>query len=132
MAFYKERKLWNEKIETLSRDEIRALQLKRLKKQVAYNYQNSSFYQNKMDKAGVKPEDIQSFESFSNIPLMTKDEQRQTQEESIEQYGNPYALMACAPREKIVRINSTSGTTGMPTLYTLTQHAINTPIPQID
>ncbi|MBT7261053.1 MAG: AMP-binding protein [Desulfobacula sp.] len=125
MPFYKVRKLWNEKIETLSRDEIRALQLKRLKKQVSYNYQNSLFYRNKMDDAGAKPGDIQSFETFSKIPLMTKDEQRKTQEESIERYGNPYALMACAPREKIVRINSTSGTTGMPTLYTLTQHDID-------
>ncbi|WP_457551089.1 phenylacetate--CoA ligase family protein [Desulfobacula sp.] len=125
MSFYTERKLWNEKIETLSRDEMRALQLKRLKKQVAYNYQQSPFYSDKMDDAGIKPEDINSFENFSKIPLMTKDEHRQAQQESIEKYGNPYALLACAPREKIVRINSTSGTTGMPTLYTLTQHDID-------
>ncbi|RLB89503.1 MAG: phenylacetate--CoA ligase family protein [Deltaproteobacteria bacterium] len=125
MSFYKERKLWNEKIETLSRDEIQALQLKRLKKQVAYNYHQSPFYRNKMDDVGVKPEDIGSFETFSKIPLMTKDEHRRAQQESIEKYGNPYTLMACAPKEKIVRINSTSGTTGMPTLYTLTQHDID-------
>jgi phenylacetate-CoA ligase len=55
---------------------------------------------------------------------MTKDEHRQAQEESIERYGNPFDLLACAPREKIVRINSTSGTTGTPTLYTLTQHDV--------
>ncbi len=125
MSFYRERKLWNEKIETLSRDEIQALQLKRLKKQVAYNYQQSPFYRNKMDAAAVKPEDISSFETFSKIPLMTKDEHRRAQQESIETYGSPYTLMACAPKEKIVRINSTSGTTGMPTLYTLTQHDID-------
>jgi phenylacetate-CoA ligase len=125
MVAYEERKLWNEAIETLSRDEIRALQLEKLKKQVTYNYQNSPFYQKKFDQVGAKPQDIRSFEDFARIPLMTKDEHREAQEESIERHGNPYELLACAPREKIVRINSTSGTTGVPTLYTLTQHDVD-------
>jgi phenylacetate-CoA ligase len=125
MTFFKERKLWNEKIETLSRDALSALQLEKLKKQIAYNYANSSFYKNKFDSVGAKPEDINSFKNFSKIPLMTKDEHRKAQEESLEKYGNPYALLACAPREKIVRINSTSGTTGIPTLYSLTQHDVD-------
>ncbi|MBW2026315.1 MAG: AMP-binding protein [Deltaproteobacteria bacterium] len=111
-------------IETLSRDELRALQLKRLKAQVRYNYERSSFYKAKFDQVGARPEDIQSFEDFAKIPLMTKDEHRQAQEESIERYGNPYALLACAPKEKIIRINATSGTTGTPTLYTLTRHDV--------
>ena len=125
MALYKERKLWNDKIETLSRDEIRSLQLKRLKKQVAYNYENSPFYRNKFMAVGVKPEDIQGFDDFTKIPLMTKDEHRRAQEESIDKYGDPYSLLACAPKEKIIRINSTSGTTGIPTLYTLTRHDVD-------
>ena len=125
MGFYKERKLWNEKIETLSRDEIRSLQLKRLKKQVMYNYENSPFYRNKFEAVGAKPEDIQSFDDFTQIPLMTKDEHRRAQEESIDKYGDPYSLLACAPKEKIIRINSTSGTTGIPTLYTLTRHDVD-------
>ena len=125
MGFYKERKLWNEKIETLSRDEIRNLQLERLKRQVTYNYENSPFYRGKFETVGAKPEDIRGFEDFAKIPLMTKDEHRKAQEESLEEYGNPYALLACAPKEKIVRINSTSGTTGIPTLYTLTQHDVD-------
>lgn len=125
MDFYRKRKLWNEKIETMSRDEMQILQLERLIKQVRYNYENSPFYQSKMDEAGAKPDDIQNFETFSQIPLMTKEEQRRCQEDSLEEYGDPYKLLACAPREKIVRINSTSGTTGTPTLYTLTQHDID-------
>lgn len=124
MAFWEERKLWNEKIETLSRDEIRDLQLERLKKQVAYNYENSPFYKNKFDAVGARPPDIKDFEDFAQIPLTTKDEHRRAQEESIDKYGDPFRLLACAPREKIVRINSTSGTTGVPTLYTLTQHDV--------
>ncbi len=125
MAIVQERKLWNEAIETMPREALRSLQLARLQRQVAYNYQNSPFYRNKMDQAGARPEDIKTFEAFSKVPVMTKDEHRRAQEASIEEYGNPYALLACAPREKIVRINATSGTTGMPTLYTLTRHDVD-------
>ncbi len=121
------RRFWNEKIETLSADEMGALQLKRLKKQVVYNYEHSLFYQKKFEEGGAKPGDIHDFEDFRCIPLTTKDEQRRSQEESIEQFGHPYSplTITCAPLERIVRINSTSGTTGMPTLYTLTQHDVD-------
>ena len=65
---------------------------------------------------GMKPGDIRSFDDFARLPLMTKDEHRQAQAESLERYGDPLRLLNCAPIEKVVRINSTSGTTGMPTL----------------
>jgi phenylacetate-CoA ligase len=121
------RRFWNEKIETLSADEMGALQLKRLKKQVVYNYEHSLFYRKKFEEGGAKPGDIHDFEDFRCIPLTTKEQQRRSQEESIEQFGHPYSPLAitCAPLEKIVRINSTSGTTGIPTLYTLTQHDVD-------
>jgi len=122
---HRDRKLWNEEIETMPDDRMRALQLERLKRQVAYNYENSPFYRAKIQRAGARPGDIKSFEDFARIPVMTKDEHRGAQEESLEKYGSPYALLACAPRDRIVRINSTSGTTGMPTLYTLTQHDVD-------
>ncbi len=119
------RKFWNEAVETLSGEEMKALQWKRLKKQLRYNYDHSIYYrEEKFQKAGLTPEDIQTFEDFQKIPLMTKDEHRQVQAESIRRFGNPYGLITCAPREKIIRINSTSGTTGQPTLYTLTQNDI--------
>ena len=120
----RQRKLWNERIETLSDEELRALQLERLKKQVAYNFENSPVYRKKFNDVGARPEDIQSLEEFARIPVMTKDEHRRAQEESIERYGNPFELLACASRDRIVRINSTSGTTGTPTLYTLTKHDV--------
>ncbi|MFH1114010.1 MAG: AMP-binding protein [Pseudomonadota bacterium] len=125
MAEPRERKVWNERIETMSRDEMRALQLERLKRQCAYNYDNSEFFRRKFNDAGIKPADITSFDDFSKIPVTTKDEHRRAQEESLERFGDPYTLLACAPKDKIVRINSTSGTTGMPTLYTLTQHDVD-------
>ncbi len=119
------RKFWNEAVETLSGEEMKALQWKRLKKQLRYNYDHSIYYrEEKFQKTGLRPEDIQTFEDFQKIPLMTKDEHRQVQAESIRRFGNPYGLITCAPREKIIRINSTSGTTGQPTLYTLTQNDI--------
>ncbi len=125
MAEPADRKLWNERIETMSRDEMQALQLERLKRQCAYNFDHSEFFRKKFNDAGIKPPDIKSFDDFNKVPLTTKDEHRRAQEESIERFGDPYTLLACAPKDKIVRINSTSGTTGMPTLYTLTQHDVD-------
>jgi len=119
------RAFWNPEIETMSRDELQDLQMTRLKKQLHYNYDNSIFYQESFDRAGLKPEDVQTWEDFRRVPTMTKDDQRQAQEESMDRFGHPYGMLACAPREKIVRICSTSGTTGTPTLYTLTQHDID-------
>ena len=102
----KERQFWNEAVETLSPDEMKALQWKRLKKQLQYNYDNSDYYrEKKFRKAGLTPQDIQNFEDFQKIPLMTKDEHRWAQEESLRRFGHPYGLITCAPKEKIIRIN---------------------------
>ena len=114
------RTLWNERIERMSRDEMRALQLERLRRQVAYNYARSPHYRAAMDRAGIAPADIRRFEDFAAVPIMDKDQHRRVQEESLARHGTPFALLACAPRERIVRISATSGTTGIPTLYTLT------------
>jgi phenylacetate-CoA ligase len=120
-----DREFWNEEIETLSPQDLQALQWKRLKKQLRYNFENSVYYrEEKFQKVGLTPDDIRTFEDFEKIPLMTKDEHRWIQTESIRKFGHPYGLITCAPREKIVRINSTSGTTGQPTLYTLTENDI--------
>jgi len=123
--FWQERKLWNEKIEMMPEEEIRKLQLERLKKQLKYDYDHSIYYREKFKEVGLSPRDIRSFEDFQKIPLMTKDEHRRAQQESIGRFGHPYGLITCAPIEKIVRISSTSGTTGIPTLYTLTKHDVD-------
>src|SRR4030042_3991216 len=118
------RKYWNPKIESMSREELRNLQFKKLKKQLRYNYENSIFYRDRFNQAGIKPGDIRTWEDFTRVPTMTKDDQRQCQEESLARFGHPYGMLACASVEKIVRLSSTSGTTGMPTLYTLTKHDV--------
>jgi phenylacetate-CoA ligase len=115
-----ERRLWNPKIETLSRDAAAALQLERLQRQVAYNVERSPVHRGKFDAVGAHPRDIRSFADFARIPVMAKDEHRRVQQESLDRHGSPFTLLACAPPEEIVRINATSGTTGVPSLYTLT------------
>ncbi len=118
---------WNPKVETMSADELAALQLARLKKQLVYNYSHSLLYRSKFEEAGMKPEDVRSLADFRHIPLTGKDEQKRTQEASTEELGHPFGpgTITCAPQEKIVRLSSTSGTTGTPTLYALTQSDVD-------
>ena len=69
--------LWSlnfEFLETMPRSELKELQLKKLKKQVRYVYNNSPFYRRKFDEAGVKPEDIKTLDDLRKIPLTTRDE----------------------------------------------------------
>lgn len=118
------RSLWNPTVETMSADALRALQLERLKKQVAYNFERSEFFRTKFAAAGAVPRDIRSFEDFALLPLMDKQEHRTAQAESIERFGNPFELMNCARIDEVVRINATSGTSGVPTFYALTAHDV--------
>jgi phenylacetate-CoA ligase len=113
--------LWNPAIETLSAEALRELQWRRLGPQLRYDYERSPFYRAKFAAAGMTPDDVRAWDDFEKLPLMTKDEHRQAQERGLAQHGDPLALINCAPREEVVRINATSGTTGMPTLYALTQ-----------
>lgn len=119
-----DRRFWNPSRESMSREQLRDHQLAALQKQLEYNYRNGLFYREKYDEAGIQPGDIKTWDDFVRIPTMTKDEQRRAQEESLERFGHPYGMLACAPQEKIVRISATSGTTGIPTLYTLTKHDV--------
>jgi phenylacetate-CoA ligase len=111
----------------MPKKEMANLQLVKLKKQLQYNYKNSLFYRKKFEEAGIKPEAIKSIKDLQKIPLTTKDDLRKIQEESIEKFGHPYGpnTITCAPIEKIIRLNATSGTTGTPTLYTLTKQDVD-------
>ena len=97
-------KMWNPQIETMSRDEMAALQLPRLQWSVKHAYDNVPMYREKMKAAGVKPEDIRSLSDIQYIPLASKQDLR-------EQY--PFKLVA-VPMKDIVRIHASSGTTGQP------------------
>lgn len=117
-------RLWNPGRELMPAQALHDLQLGRLKHQLAYNWAFSPFHRRTFERAGARPEDIKDFDDFARLPLMDKEDHRAVQAESIAEHGDPYALFAAAPRDAIVRINATSGTTGDPTLYTLTAHDV--------
>ncbi len=102
-------------IETMPVEQIQKLQSERLVKQVKYVYDNVGFYRDKMDAAGVKPEDIKGIEDLYKLPFINKDDLR-------DQY--PYGLLA-VPLSECVRIQSTSGTTGRRVVAFYTQEDID-------
>lgn len=108
-------KFYNEQIETADRETIRALQLKRLKKQVRFTYDNVPHYRKKLDGAGFSPDDIKTLEDIRHIPFSTKTDMRD---------NYPYGLFA-VPMKKIVRIHASSGTTGKPTVVGYTKEDLD-------
>jgi phenylacetate-CoA ligase len=93
-------------IEIASRDEIAGLQLKRLKWTLAHAYKNVPHYKRKLDAAGVHPADLKRLEDLAKFPFTSKDDLRATY---------PFGMFA-VPREKVLRIHASSGTTGKPTV----------------
>lgn len=89
-------------IECMERGEIEKLQLERLKWQVRRIYDNVPMYRERMDNAGVKPEDIKELKDLAKLPFTTKQDLR-------DYY--PFGLLA-VPKKDIVRIHASSGTTG--------------------
>ena len=85
-------------------DELRALQLKKLQKLVAYEYERVPLFHRRCDEKGVKPSDIVTLQDISKLPFMIKTDLR-------DEY--PYGLTA-APMKEIVRFHCSSGTTGKP------------------
>ena len=103
--------IWNKSKECMSRDEMSALQGKRLHKLVELVYHNVPFYRAKMQERDLCPDDIQSIEDITKLPYTTKQDLR---------YNNPTGLQA-ANQSEIVRIHASSGTTGNPTIVGYTR-----------
>ncbi len=90
----KGKKYWNEKVETLPRDQMRELQEKKVIAKVAYVYANSPFHKQLWDKNGVHPDDIRSLEDYQNkIPCFNKDDLRDYRNET----GDPFCGLLCVP-----------------------------------
>lgn len=102
-------------VETMPVEEIKKLQSEKLVKQVKYVYENVEYYRNLMDKKGVKPEDIKGLEDISKLPFLSKDDLRE---------GYPYGLLG-TDLKNIIRIQSTSGTTGKRVVAFYTQNDID-------
>jgi phenylacetate-CoA ligase len=98
----------------MSRDEMSALQGKRLHKIVDYVYHNVPFYRKKLQERGLTPEDIQTIEDVDKLPFTTKQDLRD---------NYPFGLQAASPAE-IVRIHASTGTTGKPTIVGYTRKDI--------
>ena len=89
-------------IETMPREQLKALQSERLVKQVKHVWDNVPYYRKKMEEKGVTPDDIKGIEDLHKLPFITKADLRD---------AYPYGLMG-KPLKDCVRIQSTSGTTG--------------------
>jgi phenylacetate-CoA ligase len=105
-----------EPIEKAGIDELRALQLKRLRATLQHAYANSPVYRAKFDAAGVHPDDCRSLDDLAKFPFTTKADLRDSY---------PFGMFA-VPRERCARIHASSGTTGKPTVVGYTQRDIDT------
>jgi phenylacetate-CoA ligase len=105
-----------ERIELASEDELRALQLERLRWSLWHAYDHVPHFRRKCELQGVSPADVRALEDLAKFPFMTKEDLRS-------QY--PFGLFA-VPRERLARLHASSGTTGKPTLVGYTARDIDT------
>jgi phenylacetate-CoA ligase len=103
-------------IEKASRDEIAALQLQRLKWSLRHAYDNVPHYRKTFATAGAHPEDLKSLDDLAKFPFSTKSDLRD---------NYPFGLFA-VPREKVIRVHASSGTTGKPIVVGYTKSDIDT------
>lgn len=107
--------IWNKEIETMPREQLEELQLKRLQETVTRVYKNVKPYREKMDKAGIKPEDIKTLDDLSKLPFTVKQDLRD---------NYPYGMFA-VPMEQVTEIHASSGTTGKQTVVGLTEKDVD-------
>ncbi|WP_329790531.1 phenylacetate--CoA ligase PaaK [Lentzea sp. DG1S-22] len=105
-----------EPIETASVDELRALQLERLKWSVRHAYDNVPHYRSAFAAAGVHPDDVKTLADLAKLPFTTKADLRD---------NYPFGMFA-VPREEVVRVHASSGTTGRPTVVGYTRDDLDT------
>ena len=104
-------RFWNERAETMSRDELAAVQLDGLQRTVAHVWANNDFYRVRLTQAGVEPGDIHSLDDLRNLPFLTKDDFR-------DQY--PLGMLS-TPHSSIREMHMSSGSTGTPVVMAYTE-----------
>lgn len=110
------RSIWEPVYECMDRETMRRLQLQRLQKAVARAYETVPFYRQRFDENGVRPADIRTLDDLVRLPFTVKDDLRD---------NYPYGMFA-VPMREIVRIHSSSGTTGIPTVVGYTRRDLDT------
>jgi phenylacetate-CoA ligase len=108
--------IWNAEYESMSRPALEELQLRRLKSVVAWVYERVPHYREALDERGVKPRDIKSLADVRLLPFTDKGALRDTY---------PFGMFA-VPMEQVVRVHSSSGTTGKPIVVGYTKGDLNT------
>jgi len=103
------REYWNPMLETLDPEATRALQLRKFRRVVSWVYERSRLYRRKYEAAGLRPEDIRTWEDVARVPLSAKDDYRC---QGIDPF--PYGDTLCVPLEEVTEFRQTSGTTGTP------------------
>lgn len=116
MAVEQLTRIGRDPIEHASRDELQSLQLSRMKWSLKHAYENVAHYRKAFDAAGVHPDDLKQLSDISKFPLTTKQDLRE---------NYPFKMFA-VPREQVVRIHASSGTTGRPTVVGYTAKDIDT------
>lgn len=101
--------------ERVSLDELRSLQLERLRWAVSHAYRNVEHYRRSFDARGIHPDDLRALEDLAKFPFLSKQDFRD---------NYPFGLFA-VPQEKVVRVHASSGTTGRPTVVGYTQRDVD-------
>ena len=104
---------WNPVLETLPREKLQQLQLKKFKNILKWAYENSPFYRNLYNEAGLEPGDIKTLDDITKVPKTEKSMLREAQK--IEPY--PYGSILSVPLEQVTEYRQTSGTTGQPVYH---------------
>jgi len=108
--------IWNDEFETMPREALEALQLKRLRSLVERVYATVPFYRKRLDEAGVTSDSIKTLDDLKKIPFTTKEDLRE---------NYPFSLFA-VPLKQVVRIHASSGTTGKPVVAGYTKRDLET------
>jgi phenylacetate-CoA ligase len=107
---WKNQPYWNPVLETLAQEKIRDLQFRKFRKIFEWGYERSKFHRALYENAGIRPDDIRSFEDIRRIPTVEKSMMRDIQRKDPFPYGD--AL--CVPLDEVAEFRQTSGTTGQP------------------
>ncbi len=113
--------LWNPQAESMSREELKAMQFTKLQKLVDRVYSQSPYYKDKFDRAGVTPASLKSLAHYQDFPFFDKDEERLSQERSKEELGHPFGMHITCDPKLVNRVSASSGTTGSPTFSGFTK-----------
>ena len=103
--------IWDRENECRPREELRRLQIERLRETLARVYETMPFHKERLDTAGLKPSEVASVEDLARLPFLTKNDLR---------HYFPYGLFA-VPLKEVVRVHASSGTTGKPTVVGYTR-----------